>query len=45
MMLNPVLVAHGEATYFGTPLQETSLVTDADAVIADSRFADWLTAR
>jgi hypothetical protein len=29
--------AHGEATYFGTPLQETSLVTDADAVIAGSR--------
>ena len=33
------------ATYFGTPLQETSLVTGAGAVIAGSRFADWLAAR
>jgi uncharacterized protein YbjT (DUF2867 family) len=49
-----IIAAHGEdtpvavdpsATYFGTPLQETSLVTDTDAVIAGSRFADWLAAR
>ena len=43
-----VITAHGKATplvvdrsatYFGTPLQETSLVTGADAVITGSRFA------
>jgi uncharacterized protein YbjT (DUF2867 family) len=40
----PVIV-DPSATYFGTPLQESSLVTGAGAVIAGSRFTDWLAAR
>jgi uncharacterized protein YbjT (DUF2867 family) len=33
------------ATYFGTPVDESSLVTGEGAVIATTRFADWLAAR
>lgn len=36
------VVVTGEATYFGTPLAEGSLVTGDDAVIAATRFTDWL---
>jgi uncharacterized protein YbjT (DUF2867 family) len=38
------VVADVTATYFGTPLQENSLVTGADAVLAATRFTDWLAA-
>lgn len=40
----PVVVS-ADATYFGTPVDESSLVTGDDAVIAGVRFADWLSAR
>ena len=33
------------ATYFGTPVTETSLVTGAGAELAPTRLADWLGAR
>ncbi len=33
------------ARYFGTLVGETSLVTGDDAVLADTRFADWLSAQ
>lgn len=39
------VVVAGEATYFGTPLAESSLVTGDDAVIAATRFTDWLARR
>jgi uncharacterized protein YbjT (DUF2867 family) len=39
----PVIV-DPSATYFGTPVTENSLVTGADAVLAHTRFADWLAA-
>ena len=38
------VVVDSSATYFGTRLQKTSLVTGADAVMAGPRFADWLAA-
>jgi uncharacterized protein YbjT (DUF2867 family) len=50
-MARAVVAKHGddknvavdpEATYFGTPVDENSLVTGADAVIAPTRFADRL---
>jgi uncharacterized protein YbjT (DUF2867 family) len=37
-----IVVVDPEGTYFGTPLQERSLVTGDDAVITKTRFADWL---
>lgn len=40
----PVVVS-ADATYFGTPVDDSSLVTGDDAVIARVRFADWLAAR
>jgi len=40
----PVLV-DSQATYFGTPVGEDSLVTGEGAVIATTRFADWLANR
>jgi uncharacterized protein YbjT (DUF2867 family) len=40
----PVVVTP-EATYFGTQVDDTSLVTGDDAVIAKVRFADWLARR
>nr|WP_090281480.1 NAD(P)H-binding protein [Mycolicibacterium komanii]CRL77844.1 dTDP-4-dehydrorhamnose reductase [Mycolicibacterium komanii] len=39
------VVVTGEATYFGTRLAEGSLVTGDDAVIAATRFTDWLARR
>lgn len=39
------VVVTREATYFGTPLAEGSLVTGDDAVIAATRFTDWLARR
>ncbi|MFV9633593.1 SDR family oxidoreductase [Mycobacterium neumannii] len=40
----PVVVTT-EATYFGTPLDERSLVTGDGAVIAATHFTDWLAQR
>lgn len=40
----PVVVDQ-QATYFGTRLQETSLVTGDGAVLAPTRFADWARVR
>ena len=37
------VVVDPQATYFGTPLTETSLVTGHGAVLGAVRFADWLT--
>lgn len=31
-----------QALYFGTPLEERSLVPDANALLGTTRFADWL---
>ena len=39
----PVIV-DPSAIYWGTPVTETSLVTGDDAVLAHTRFADWLAA-
>jgi uncharacterized protein YbjT (DUF2867 family) len=39
----PVIVDPSVA-YFGTPVTETSLVTGDDAVLAPTRFEDWLAA-
>jgi uncharacterized protein YbjT (DUF2867 family) len=39
----PVIV-DPSATYFGAPVTETSLVTGDDAVLAATRFEDWLAA-
>jgi uncharacterized protein YbjT (DUF2867 family) len=36
------VVVDPQATYFGTPVTETSLVTGKDAVLGTVRFADWL---
>ena len=36
------VVVDTTATYFGTPVDDTSLVTDDGAVIAEMTFADWL---
>lgn len=33
------------ATYFGTPLDDFSLVTGDDGVLAQTRFADWIARR
>lgn len=39
------VVVDPKATYFGTPVDDHSLVTGDDAVIAKIRFADWLSHR
>jgi uncharacterized protein YbjT (DUF2867 family) len=39
------VVVSKDAAYFGTPVDDTSLVTGDGAVIGDVRFADWLNAR
>jgi uncharacterized protein YbjT (DUF2867 family) len=39
------VVLDPEATYFGTPVDESSLVTDDGAMLGTVRFADWLAAR
>lgn len=36
------VVVDPQATYFGTPLQQNSLVTGDVAVLGNVRFADWL---
>jgi hypothetical protein len=41
---DPVVI-DPQATYFGTPVDESSLVTGEGAVIATTPFADWLPAR
>jgi len=41
---SPVVV-DPQATYFGTPVNDTSLVTGDGAVLATTRFTDWLAAR
>jgi uncharacterized protein YbjT (DUF2867 family) len=38
------IIVDPSATYFGTPVTETSLVTGDDAVLAPTRFEDWLAA-
>jgi uncharacterized protein YbjT (DUF2867 family) len=38
------VVVDPSATYFGTPVTETSLVTGDNAVLAPTRFEDWLAA-
>jgi uncharacterized protein YbjT (DUF2867 family) len=38
------VVVDSQATYFGTPVDDESLVTGDDAVIATTRFEDWLAA-
>ena len=38
------VVVDPSAKYFGTAVAETSLVTGDDAVLADTRFTDWLAA-
>jgi uncharacterized protein YbjT (DUF2867 family) len=40
----PVVVT-AEATYFGTPVDDSSLVTGDDAHLGEVRFTDWLAAR
>ncbi|MGH3722862.1 MAG: SDR family oxidoreductase [Mycobacterium sp.] len=53
-MARTVLVARGDdklvvvdpnATYFGTPVDDSSLVTGDDGVLTETRFADWLASR
>lgn len=39
------VVVDAKATYFGTPVDDRSLVTGDDAAIAQTRFADWLSHR
>jgi uncharacterized protein YbjT (DUF2867 family) len=39
------VVVDPAATYFGTPLQNSSLVTRGHAVIGSTRFTDWLSTR
>lgn len=39
------VVVDPQATYFGTPVNATSLVTGDGAVLATIRFTDWLAAR
>ncbi|MGH3576546.1 MAG: SDR family oxidoreductase [Mycobacterium sp.] len=41
---NTPVVVDPSATYFGTPVAENSLVTGDDAVLAPTRFEDWLAA-
>jgi uncharacterized protein YbjT (DUF2867 family) len=38
------VIVDPSATYFGTAVGETSLVTGGDAVLAPTRFEDWLAA-
>jgi uncharacterized protein YbjT (DUF2867 family) len=40
-----VVVVDPDATYFGTAVAQTSLVTAEGATLAPTRFADWLAAR
>ncbi len=40
----PVVVDSG-ATYFGTPVDDFSLVTGEDGVLTQTRFADWMARR
>ncbi|SHS65904.1 NmrA-like protein [Mycobacteroides abscessus subsp. abscessus] len=40
----PVVVDSG-ATYFGTPVDDFSLVTGDDGVLTQTRFADWMARR
>ncbi len=37
------IVTDPQATYWGAPLQESTLLPGPDAHIAETRFADWLT--
>jgi hypothetical protein len=39
------VVVDPQATYFGTPVTETSLVTGDGAVLGTVRFADWPASR
>jgi uncharacterized protein YbjT (DUF2867 family) len=39
------VIASTQATYFGTPLEEHSLVTGDGAVVAQTRLADWMARR
>ena len=39
------VVVDPQATYFGTPVTDTSLVTGEGAVLGTVRFADWLVTR
>jgi uncharacterized protein YbjT (DUF2867 family) len=39
------VVIDSRATYFGTPVDATSLVTGDGAELAPTHFADWLAAR
>ena len=39
------VVVDANATYFGTPVDDSSLVTADGAEIAPTRFADWLATR
>lgn len=39
------VVVDPDARYFGTPVDDTSLVTGEGAVIATTRFSDWLAQR
>lgn len=39
------VVVDAAATYFGTPVDDKSLVTHADAELAPTRFTDWLARR
>jgi hypothetical protein len=38
------VVVDPQATYFGTPVHQNSLVTGDGAVLGTVRFADWLAA-
>jgi uncharacterized protein YbjT (DUF2867 family) len=40
-----LVVVDPDATYFGTAVAQTSLVTAEGATLAPTRFADWLAAR
>ncbi|MEU9804438.1 SDR family oxidoreductase [Mycobacterium sp. NPDC050853] len=53
-MARTVLAASGDdkqvvvdpsATYFGTPVDDDSLVTGDDGVLTETRFADWMASR
>jgi uncharacterized protein YbjT (DUF2867 family) len=53
-MARTVLAASGDdkqvvvdpsATYFGTPVDDDSLVTGDDGVLTETRFADWIAGR
>lgn len=36
------VVVDAQATYFGTPVDDNSLVTGEDGKLAETRFADWI---